>query len=129
MATITADEVTVISRENLGKGYGNQILLEVYIEPASAFSASDSIPADALGVEAILGILGATSVNASNIVQSYSPGTTALILTSAARTRVGNDIGNLGLTLTGAIADSITTGSAFNAHKGLYMTLLVKTAP
>jgi hypothetical protein len=123
MADVTASEITRVSEVPVGMTGYDQLFLEVYID--HEFTAGEAIFAADLGVESILGVIGATGVNSSGALAGLSPHDFALH--NNTRTLIGDDIaGGEECTCT-PTDDKLTAESGMNGLDAVWLMLLVKT--
>lgn len=123
MADVTASEITRVSEVPVGMTGYDQLFLEVYID--HDWLTNDDIFAADLGVESILGVIGATGVNSSGALVGLAPADFALHNNS--RTLIGNDVaGSTECTAT-ATDDFLKAEGGMNGLDAVWLMLLVKT--
>ena len=124
MADLTASEVTVVSSVQVGSGEGHGYrIVQYYLD--HTFVTADELLAATLGVEAVIAVLNASFIDASNAPTEEN--TEDLTITLENRLDVGRAASGTSATLTLVGDDSIVFPAAVNTFKGCLLTCLVKS--
>ena len=122
MAALAASTIT---RMRTVPHYGRQDILTIQVYVDSTLATSDTIDSAALGVEGILGVLGASKVSSAGAIEGAAGGDVTLL--AKKQTELGDQLASASDVASGTGNDLITLGSAFNTDIGAYLTLLVTT--